>query len=52
MRAHVEVDGTVGMSHVQIAVELKEEWNGRCDIRLCCECSNLVEGILHNHPSV
>jgi hypothetical protein len=45
MRAHVEVDATeaVGMNHIQVALRLREEWSGRCDIRLCCERSNLAE---------
>jgi hypothetical protein len=37
MRAHVEVDEVVGMACVEVGVRLREEWRGRCDVRLCGE---------------
>lgn len=34
MRAHVEIDGTVGTSCLDAGLQLKEEMKGRCDVQI------------------
>lgn len=37
MRAHVEVDRTVGDACLRAALRLKEKWRGVCDVLICGE---------------
>jgi cytosine/adenosine deaminase-related metal-dependent hydrolase len=42
LRAHVEVDSMVGMTCLEVGLELKEKWAGRCEIQIAGHALRLL----------